>query len=174
MADRRMALADLVTGALLFVLSVAVVYGAWTMDRLEIREIHPLSVPGLTPGLLGIALAVASLLLILKAARSFGSLSSEAAAGTEAGESDAEPRSAYRLTLAVALCLTYALGLVGRIPFWLATALFVTSFIALFEWERGGTPARRLTRLVWAVSLGVATGLIVSFAFRDMFLVRLP
>jgi hypothetical protein len=50
----------------------------------------------------------------------------------------------------------------------------VTAFIALFEWERGGTRARRLTRLVWAVSLGVATGLIVSFAFRDLFLVRLP
>ena len=174
MADRRMALADLVTGALLFVLSVAVIYGAWTMDRLEIRQIHPSSVPGLTPGLLGIALAVASLLLILKAARSFGPVPRGAEAGTETAERDTDSRSAYRLILAAALCLIYSLGLVGRIPFWLATALFVTSFIALFEWERGGTPARRLTRLVWAVSLGVATGLIVSFAFRDMFLVRLP
>ena len=174
MADRRMALADLLTGAVLFVLSVAVIYGAWTMDRLEIRQIHPSSVPGLTPGLLGIALAVASLLLILKAARSFGPIPGGAEAGTEAAERDTDPRSVYRLILAAALCLLYSLGLVGRIPFWLATVLFVTSFIALFEWERGGTRARRLTRLVWAISLGLATGLLVSFVFRDLFLVRLP
>lgn len=174
MADRRMALADLVTGALLFVLSVAVIYGAWTMDRLEIRQIHPSSVPGLTPGLLGLALALVSLLLILKAARSFGPVRGGAETGAEPAESDSDPRSAYRLVLAAVLCLIYSLGLVGRIPFWLATALFVTAFIALFEWERGGTRARRLTRLVWAVSLGVATGIIVSFVFRDLFLVRLP
>ena len=64
MPDRRKAQADVVFGAMLFVLAVALIAGAWNMDRLELRQIHPLSAPGLTPGLLGLALAVASLMLV--------------------------------------------------------------------------------------------------------------
>ena len=73
MPDRRKAQADVVFGAMLFVLAVALIAGAWNMDRLELRQIHPLSAPGLTPGLLGIALAVASLMLVVKAARALAS-----------------------------------------------------------------------------------------------------
>ena len=175
MTDRRMARADLVTGALLFVLSVAVIYGAWTMDRLEIRQIHPSSAPGLTPGLLGIALAFTSVLLILKAVRASGRSPTETADLAGLGGAEASnPGAVARLAGAGCLCLIYSLGLVGRMPFWLATFLFVTTFIAVFEWERGGGTRRRLVRLGWAVFLGLATGLAVSYAFRDLFLVRLP
>lgn len=175
MADRSMARADLATGAVLFVLSVAVIYGAWTMDRLEMRQIHPSSAPGLLPGLLGIALAITSILLILKAARATSGRQADIPASTEPGDVDSSnPGAIGRLIGAAALCLVYALGLVGRMPFWLATALFVTSFIAIFEWERGGGSRRRLVRLAWAVFLGIATGLVVSYGFRDLFLVRLP
>ncbi|MEO3433494.1 tripartite tricarboxylate transporter TctB family protein [Inquilinus sp. CAU 1745] len=168
MADHRMARADLATGALLFVLAVAVIYGSWTMDRLEIRQIHPLSVPGLTPGLLGIALGLASVLLIVRAT---GILRRPAAGDAEEGS---DRGSTERLLGVIAVCLVYALGLVGRMPFWLATAIFVAAFIAIFEWDRGGPPARRYARLAWALFLGVATGIAVTYVFRDLFLVRLP
>ena len=175
MADRSMARADLATGAVLFALSIAILYGAWTMDRLEFRQIHPSSAPGLTPGLLGIALAVTSIMLILKAVRSTPAPQADTSDPAGPGVADAaDPGATRRLVGAAALCLFYALVLVGRMPFWLATALFVTSFIAVFEWERGGGARRRLVRLGWAVFLGLATGLVVSYAFRDLFLVRLP
>lgn len=174
MTGSRMARADLVTGAVLFVLAVAVVYSSWIMDRLELRQIHPSSAPGLTPGLLGIALAVTSAMLIFNAlVRASSSAAQLDGAETESG-GEANPGAAFRLVAAVALCLVYALGLVGRMPFWLATALFVTTFIALFEWERGGHTRRRVIRLAWALFLGLATGLAISYAFRDLFLVRLP
>jgi len=161
--------ADLITGVLLFALAVAVITGAWTMDRLEIRQVHPLSVPGLTPGLLGLALALTSLLLIA------GSLRQPTArVPTETESAAANPGAWTRLLTAAALCLIYALGLVGRLPFWLATALFVTVFIAVFEWDRGGPAGRRAVRLGWALFLGIATGFAVSYVFRDLFLVRLP
>jgi hypothetical protein len=173
MADHRMARADLVTGAVLFALSVAVVTGAWTMDRLELRHIHPLSAPGLLPGLLGLALAVTSLMLISKAA---GAVRKPLpAAEPAAGEAEApDPGARMRMFGAMALCLVYTLGLVGRMPFWLATAIFVTAFIIVFEWERVRTPARRAVGLGWALFLGIATGLSVSYVFSDLFLVRLP
>jgi len=163
MENGRMVRADLVTGAVLLALAVAVIVGSWNMDRLEIRRIHPLSAPGLTPGLLGVALGIASLILVAQSVRSGG-----------LGRLDWERRPlppAIRLAVAFALCLGYALGLVGRIPFWLATALFVTSFIAVFEWADDGN---RMARLVWAVAIGVAAGLGISYVFSELFLVRLP
>jgi putative tricarboxylic transport membrane protein len=161
--------ADLVTGLVLFALSIAVIYGAWTMPRLEIRQIHPLSAPGLTPGLLGIALALTSLMLIGKAATS-----GRTTATREDEDDEANPGAGFRLATAAVLCLVYALGLIGRMPFWLATTLFVTVAIAVFEWDRGGTHRERAVRLAWAVFLGIATGVAVSYIFRDLFLVRLP
>jgi putative tricarboxylic transport membrane protein len=172
MAGDRAPRADIVMGVLLFVLAVAVIYRAWTMDRLEVRQIHPASVPGLTPGLLGIALGVASLLLLASGLRPQTSV--RPAPGDAGPELPADPGALQRLLVAGALCLVYALGLIGSMPFWLATALFVTTFIAVFEWERGGDPGRRLRRLAWALALGLGTGLAVSYGFSDIFLVRLP
>jgi putative tricarboxylic transport membrane protein len=170
MANRWSARADLATGAALFALSAAVVTGSWTMDRLEARQIHPLSAPGVTPGLLGLALAVASILLMTKAARSLRTSPVDAASPAE----KREPAAALRVVTAAALCFAYALGLVGRMPFWLATSVFVASFIAALEWEPGVLAARRLAGLAWALVLGLATGIGVAYLFSDIFLVRLP
>ena len=170
----RQVRADLITGTIIFVLSVAVIYGAWTMDRLQIRQIHPLSAPGLLPGLLGIALALTSAMLVMKSIRRLGSTpggSEAVSAGDASGQT--ESGGPLRLVIALVLCLVYALGLVGRLPFWLATAIFVTTFIAVFEWDRG-SPSRRYIPLAWAVFLGLVTGWVVSFVFSDLFLVRLP
>jgi hypothetical protein len=175
MTGRGMARADLITGAVLFVLSLAILHGAWTMDRLEVRHIHPSSAPGLTPGLLGIALAVASVMLIFKAMRGQSATSRTLGqADVAIAEKAADPGALRRLVVAAALCLLYALGMIGRMPFWLATTLFVTAFIALFEWERDATPPLRMRRLAWALFLGLATGVGVSTVFSDLFLVRLP
>ncbi|MCP4383472.1 MAG: hypothetical protein GY798_18990 [Hyphomicrobiales bacterium] len=166
MNERGMARADLFTGAVLFAVSVAVVVGAWNMDRLEARRIHPLSAPGFTPGLLGLALAVTSLILVIQALRRGGATGwSEILVG--------EWRSAAgaRLFGALALCLLYAIVLIGTLPYWLATAIFVTAFVAVFEWNEA---APRWQALVWAVGIGVGVGVVVSYVFSELFLVRLP
>lgn len=173
MTDRRAAHWDLLTGVILFALAVAVFWGAWTMSRLEVRQIHPLTAPGLLPGLLALALGICSLLLIAEAlsARRKGpadTVPEDTAAPADTGG------SVGTLTLAATLCLVYALGLVGRMPYWLATALFVGSFVIVFEWPlRTGGRQKALTA-AWAVGIGLAAGLGIAYAFRDLFLVRLP
>jgi len=169
MPDRRMARADLVTGAILFVLAVAMLYGSWTMDRLAVRHINPVSAPGLTPGLLALALLVASILLIMQAVRA-GGLS----AGADSARDTASPGGVRRLATALILCLIYPLVLIGRMPFWLATALFVFGFVAVFEWEGGGGGASRARRLAVAAAIGIVTGAAVAYTFSHFFLVRLP
>ena len=168
MSNSPMARADLVTGLVLFALSTAVIYGAWTMPRLELRQIHPLSAPGLTPGLLGIALALTSLMLIGKA------VTSRVAPDSNDLAEEANPGAAFRLGIAAILCLAYALGLIGRIPFWLATSLFVTAFILVFEWPEARPRGARMSSLAWAVAIGFCTGIGVAYAFSELFLVRLP
>jgi len=69
--------------------------------------------------------------------------------------------------LVLALCFGYAVGLVGRVPFWLATFVFVSAFIAVFEY-----PSRR--RMAAAPLYGIATALAVTYLFESVFLVRLP
>ena len=47
---------DLADAAFWIVLGVAVLIGSFTMDRLERQGVNPYTVPGLLPGLLGIAM----------------------------------------------------------------------------------------------------------------------
>ena len=53
-------------------------------------------------------------------------------------------------------------------------AIFVTSFIVLFEWQRDLTRKTRLWRLATAALQGLVTGLLVMLVFERIFLVRLP
>ena len=156
--------ADLITGVVLLVLAAAVIYGGWTMDRLEIRRIHPASIPGLVPLGLGVALAIAAALLVIRAHRA-----------SPAGGEDVVPSDGgLRLALTLALCLLYAVGLIGHVPYAIATGLFVFAFIAVFEWQEAGRAGRRVRSLVTAVIQAILVAGVVSVAFEKLFLVRLP
>jgi putative tricarboxylic transport membrane protein len=155
--------ADLVTGVVLLALAAAVIYGGWSMDRLEIRRIHPASIPGLVPLGLGIALAVAAALLVIRAYRA-----------PDAGAEVTQDERGVRLAVTLALCLLYALGLVGHVPYEVATGLFVFAFIAVFEWQEAGRAGRRLRSLATALIQAVLVAAVVSLAFEKLFLVRLP
>jgi len=155
--------ADLITGVVLLALAAAVIYGGWTMDRLEVRRIHPASIPGLVPLGLGIALAIAAAALVIRAHRAPRGRGEEAA-----------PESHARLALTLALCLLYAVGLVGHVPYEIATGLFVFAFIAVFEWGDAGRAGRRVRSLVTALIQAVVVAGVVSIGFEKLFLVRLP
>ena len=149
--------ADLVWAALWLAVSAAIVVASWTMDRLEHLGAKLYSAPGLVPGLLGGVLLILSIALAVRALRQ-GALRPGFKLGWEGWQGTA---------LVLALCLGYAVGLIGRVPFWLATFAFVTAFIAIFEY-----PDR--LRIAFAPVYGAATSLAVTWMFESVFLVRLP
>lgn len=155
--------ADRIAALVLFVLGMAMLWGGWSMDRLEIRQIHPASIPGLVPMLLGAVMALCAGLLWLGARDPQG--------GGAEPEGEVSWSNAY---WALALCLVYALLLVGRLPFFWATAIFVAAFAGLFGWRDAENPPSRwriaLTASVYAVLISGA----ISALFRYGFLVRLP
>ena len=60
---------DLADAAFWIVLGVAVLIGSFTMDRLERQGVNPYTVPGLLPGLLGIAMMALGGILALRSLR---------------------------------------------------------------------------------------------------------
>ena len=171
MTTRPLVRADLVTGIVLLALGLAVLAESYGMPRLEERSINPWTAPGLVPGVLGIVIAVLGGVLALR---------SLAAGGLRprARLSDPEVREARaalgRLLLCLALCLSYAVILVGRVPFWLATGLFVFIFVIAFEWRREDHAGARLVKVAVAGTLAGAAMLAIPYVFETLFLVRLP
>jgi hypothetical protein len=144
---------DRLQGFLWISVGGVIVYASWTMDRLERHGAALYAAPGVVPGLLGLVLLMLGVMLAVRR--------------TGPAESAAESAGWGNTALVLCLCLGYAVGLVGRLPFWLATFLFVTLFIAIFEY-----PARR--RMAQAAAYGAITSLAVTYLFESVFLVRLP
>jgi hypothetical protein len=158
--------ADLVSALLWMAFGGAIALGSWHMDRLERLNINRYEAPGLVPGLLGAAVFLLGALLAVRAIRG-GALA-------PAGRQDTSDWG--RMGVVMAAMLGYSLLLVGHgLPFWLVTGVFVTAFIFFFDRERQtalGRPTGRQALL--ALVCGVATSAIVSFAFQEIFYVRLP
>jgi putative tricarboxylic transport membrane protein len=81
---------------------------------------------------------------------------------------------AARAGAVILLVLLYTLGLVGLVPFWAATAVFVFAFVLVFEVVLA-SPRRALGQSIpWAAGLAIVTAAAVTLVFERGFLVRLP
>lgn len=171
MQTRPLVRADLITGMILVVFGLAVIAESYGMPRLEERRINPWTVPGIVPGMLGFIIAALGGVLALRSLAA-GALRARVALSIE---ETAEARaSLWRLVTCGTLCLVYAIGLVGRVPFWLATGLFVFSFISAFEWNPGDSNSARMRKLAIAFAIAAAAAIAIPFLFEKLFLVRLP
>ena len=162
---------DLKDAAGWLALGVATVIGSFTMDRLESQNINPVTVPGLLPGLLGLAMILLGSVLGLRSWRR-GAFTQAVPART------ADDREQFRrVATAIALCIGYGVVLVGHgIPFWLASSIYVTASILIFRRLSRDPHERRLDARAWikALVIGVASSVITWAVFEQVFLVRLP
>lgn len=118
--------------------------------------------PGLVPAMIGGALMVLGLVLVVRSWR-----------GEVIGYLDAEGAGGRRVLVALGLMLVYGLVLIGRIPFGIATFLFVTSFVMAFNLPAANNKALAILAAK-AVVTGFLVALAVQFVFESIFLVRLP
>ena len=163
--------ADFLFSLVLLALGLAAAVESCRMPRFGSLGVNPMTAPGLTPGLLGLVVALLGTALLVRSVRAGGwRLSS----GGTAAEPGARREALRRVGLALVLTVGYAGGLVGRVPFWLATAGFVFLFVGVFEWRRGASAAARLRGLALAALLAGLTAAGVTYLFEEIFLVRLP
>ena len=162
---------DLKDAVAWIVFGIAVLVGSLTMDRLEQQNINPVTVPGLLPGLLGIAMILLGGVMAVRSLR-LHALSQPPVAATPH-----QREALRRVWIAIALCCGYAVVLVGHgIPFWLASSIYVTASILVFR-RLGSDPAeRRLGARAWmqALVIGVLSSVVTWLVFERVFLVRMP
>jgi hypothetical protein len=160
--------ADLWVATSFLVLGVTVIVLSFRMPRFAEQGGEIYTAPGLVPAFYGVVLGILSLWLGFRAVRRGIVGSTASSTGDERGNSNA------RLALAAGLGILFVVGLIGRMPFWLAVAIFVTLFIALFEWQSGIDRRTRAQRLATALVQGLVTAFVVTLVFEKLFLVRLP
>jgi hypothetical protein len=159
---------DLWIAAGFFVLSAAILVLGWRMPTYADQGGQIYTAPGLVPSFYGVVIGLLSLWLAARAIR----------AGALGPGGSGEPRetgnSNARFALAAGLGVIFIAGLIGRMPFWLAATIFVTVFVAAFEWLPSLDPKARARRLAVALAIGLGAGILVTLVFERVFLVRLP
>jgi hypothetical protein len=161
--------ADLKEGLAWCAFGLAVLIGSLTMDRLEEQGVAIYAAPGLLPGLLGIVMIL------------FGAAVAMRRKPILVTKEEMEQRryrlQPGRLALVTGLCLIYSVVLIGRgLPFWLASALFVSVSILVLQHPQRKAAGRRLdARAVgFAVVVGLGAGILATLVFEKFFLVHLP
>ena len=150
-------------------LGIAILIGSIMMDRLEKQGINPYTIPGLLPGLLGIAMTILGALLAARNWRPHLLAS--------AGKAPVNRAEQMRIVLVLALCIAFGVVLVGHgLPFWLAAAIFVTTAILFLQHQQRKSSGQQLTLRQFATTaaIGLGAGIAITIVFQEIFLVRLP
>jgi putative tricarboxylic transport membrane protein len=180
---------DLIIGIVLTLFGAVVVRESLVMPRYASIGADPVTAPGLVPGLLGGIIGLLGLIMVVRAALGLRASATAAAPvaspdATGAGTPVDPAAPSYivesphagrnRFVTILVTGLAFAAVAVSRMPFWLATFLFVFAAVALLEWQRYGGGRSAWMRLAVAVVIAGGTAWGVVYVFETIFLVRLP
>lgn len=171
MNEKQMRKADFITSIVLLVFAFTVTWMALSMPRLEEKNINPYTAPGVVPGILGVIIFILALIMFVRTLRSSDFLPKIEKGNLKSLLKDA---GTMRLSVSLALCLVYALILIGNIPYILATFVFVFAFILCFDLKFDAAQGSRKRIIIVALIEAVLTAAAVSAAFEYLFLVDLP
>lgn len=171
MKEENMPKADFLTSLLLFAFGIAVLITSIKMPRFEDQGANSYSVPGIVPGLLGVAIAVLSLILFI---RSFIQKGYRVGLTKKVIKGFFSSDSTRRFFLSLTLCVVYGVFLLGRIPYHIATGSFVLVFIIAFEFEFRESLLSQRKTIISSLAEAVLVSAGVTFLFRYLFLVKLP
>ena len=160
--------ADFYGGLAWVAFGIAIGVASWRMDRLERMGVSFFTAPGLVPGVLGVLITVCGLILAVRSWRrgAFGAL--------QAPPVLLRPDVLGRIGVTLVLCLGFALGLVGRVPFWIAGALYLFLQIAVLQYPERKAQGEVARGLLVAAVIALAAAGTIAFLFQELFLVRLP
>jgi hypothetical protein len=164
-------LLDLWVAAVFFVFGTATAWLAWRMPTYVEQKGEIYTAPGLVPGFYGVIMMLISVWLAIRAVQQ-GALQRQPTPAAPVPRTDTG--ASRRLALVTALGLVYVWGLIGRVPFWLASAIFVAAFTIVFEWQVNAPAMQRLRKIAEAAALGLVTGVAITLVFEKVFYVRLP
>ncbi len=160
--------ADFYGGLAWIAFGIAIGIASWRMDRLERMGVSFFTAPGLVPGVLGVLITACGLILAVR------SLRRGAFASVQAPPVLLRPDVLGRIGITLLLCLGFALGLVGRVPFWAAGALYLFVQIAVLQYPERKAQGEVARGLAVAAVIALSAAGTIAFMFQEIFLVRLP
>jgi putative tricarboxylic transport membrane protein len=172
MSDPKMVRKDFITSVVLIAFSLTVISMSYTMPRLERRGIDPFSAPGVVPGMIGVVLLCLALVLFTRSVRHGGYriFGREGVSGNQRLMHGAAPRVLLTLFVSTA----YAIGCLGRFGYFTCTALYIFTFICLFEFQSGKPFWGQKKMFLYSAIFAVVASLVITVVFQDLFLVDLP
>ncbi len=180
---------DFVIGLILLGFGMFVVSESSGMPRYANIGANPVTAPGLVPGILGGILAFLGLVMALRALIAMRADGRPATPpdqievfGVEAKADEPPPSyvpeppatSRKRFLTMLTMSLVFAAVAVSRLPFWLATFLFVAITITLLELPRFSSARDAAVRIGFALVIAGGVAWSVPYVFENVFLVRLP
>ncbi|OHE59102.1 MAG: hypothetical protein A2Z99_00505 [Treponema sp. GWB1_62_6] len=171
MKEQNMRRADFVMSSFLIAFGVAVLILSLAMPRFQHLKINPYSVPGIVPGFLGAVIAFLGVVLFIRSVRQGGF---RLALNSRALRDFLLTEETRRISLTIVLGVAYALGLLGRVHFMIATGIFVFAFVMVFEYKRKEGFRAQWKTVLWGAILACVTSVSVYSVFAYLFLVNLP
>lgn len=171
MQQKNMAKADLVTSIILLLFGMAILIMSIQMPRYEGLGVNPYSVPGIVPGLLGVILLVLGLVLLIRSIIRKGYQLGLSSKIVKQYFTDPSTRN---FLFALILSLVYGVFLLTRIPYSLATGLYILIFILIFEYRPKANISSQKKTILYSLVEAISVSAGVTLIFRYLFLVDLP
>lgn len=171
MKESNMARADFLTSIVLIAFGLAVLIMSLNMPTFAAQGVNPYSAPGIVPGFLGAIIAFFGLVLFIRSIRRQGyklGIDGSSVKGFFTAQ------QTLRMVITIVISVLYALVLIGRMPYAVATGLYVLAFILLFEYEWKTPVLAQWKVLLFALIVAILTAAIVTAVFQYLFLVSLP
>ena len=132
---------------------------------------NPYSAPGIVPGFLGVILFCLSNILLVRSIRQDGHSLGLTWQRVLAFLKD---ESSIRVFLTLIISGIYGIGLLGNVPYLLATFVYVMVFIILFEYSFHQKLNEQVKIVFFSFVQALLTAGTVAAVFRYLFLVKLP
>ena len=171
MKESNMPKADFLMSMLFILFGGFVIIISSRMPNFADQNANPYSAPGVVPSILGVIFVILGLVMLIRSIFKKGYRLGITGTNISAWFRD---QTTHRFLITLILSVIYALILLGRMHFMLATGLYMFTFVVLFEYKRGtGLFAQKKTFLM-ALLLAVITSGSIYWVFRYLFLVNFP
>ena len=171
MKEQQMPKADFVTSILLMIFSLSIFIISIRMPRMQELGANPYSAPGIVPGFLGVIIFFLSVTLFIKSVLKNGH---KIDVHQKTVITFFQEQATLRVLLTLLISIFYGVGLLGNVPYILATFFYVTVFIILFEYRLDQAFHHQKKTLLFAIIQAMLVTASVAAVFRYLFLVNLP
>lgn len=171
MKESNMPKADFLMSIVLMFFGIFVMILSFQMPDFADQNVNPYSAPGVVPAMLGVIFILMGIIMLIRSISRKGYRLGITVTNIATWFKD---HTTHRFLITLSLSVVYALILLGRIHFLLATGLYMFSFVVLFEYKRGSGLFAQKKTILMALLLAVLTSGSIYGVFRYLFLVNFP